>query len=95
MVYSVGKRYAQTLKDEFPNTITTTKRTPTKIESGRREFYKNIFHTFLKLNVIHNYSRYSDKGPCIVERVNKSIGNLLEKKPTFEKRNASWISELT
>jgi len=88
-------KYGQTIRDEFSKIISTTKRKPNKIESDRgREFYNNIFHTFLKHHNIHHYSRYSDKGPSIAERVNKSIRNLL-KKPIFEKGNASWISELT
>ena len=41
-----------------------------------------------------NYSRFTDKGPSIAERVIRSIRNLL-KKPVFEKRKADWLSELT
>ena len=43
---------------------------------------------------IHHYSRFTDKGPSIAERVIRSIRNLL-KKPVFEKGKASWVDKLT
>ena len=43
---------------------------------------------------IQHYSRFTDKGPSIAERVNKTIRKLL-KKPIFEKSNADWLSELS
>ena len=42
----------------------------------------------------HHYSRYTDKGPSIAERVIRTVRNLLEK-PVFEKGRADWVSELT
>ena len=42
---------------------------------------------------IHHYSRYTDKGPSIAERVIRTIRNLL-KKPIFLTGNADWLSEL-
>ena len=79
-------KYARTIKGEFSKKITTIKRKPNKIDSDRgREFDNNIFHTFLKPNNIHQYSRFFDDGPSIAKRVKKSIRNLL-KKPIFEKR---------
>ena len=42
---------------------------------------------------IQHYSRFTDKGPSIAERVIRTVRNLL-KKPVFEKGNADWISEL-
>ena len=47
----------------------------------------------MKSKIIHHYSRYTDKGPSIAERVIKTLRNLL-KKPVFEKGNADWLSEL-
>ena len=47
----------------------------------------------MKSKNIHHYSRYTDKGPSIAERVIRTIRNLL-KKPVFEKGNADWLSEL-
>ena len=44
------------------------------------------------MNNIHHYSRYTDKGPSIAERVIRSMINLL-KKLVFEERNASRINE--
>ena len=43
---------------------------------------------------IQHYSRFTDKGPSIAERVIRTIRNLL-KKPVFEKGRAAWLSELS
>ena len=93
MVYLKNK-YSQTITNEFSNILTTSKRKPLKIESDRgTEFYNSIFQNFLKSKNIHHYSRYTDKGPSIAERVIRTLRNLL-KKPVFEKGNADWLSEL-
>ena len=87
-------KYNQTITNEFSNILTTSKRKPLKLESDRgTEFYNSIFQNFLKSKSIHHYSRFTDKGPSIAERVIRTIRNLL-KKPVFEKRNADSISEL-
>ena len=87
-------KYSQTITNEFSNIITTSKHKPLKIESDRgSEFYNSIFQNFLKSKNIQHYSRYTDKGPSIAERVIRTIRNLL-KKPVFEKGRADWISEL-
>ena len=87
-------KYSQTITNEFSNILTTSKRKPLKIESDRgTEFYNSIFQNFLKSKNIHHYSRYTDKGPSIAERVIRTLRNLL-KKPVFEKGKADWISEL-
>ena len=87
-------KYSQTMTNEFSNILTTSKRKPLKIESDRgTEFYNSIFQNFLKLKNIHHYSRYTDKGPSIAERVIRTIRSLL-KKPVFEKGKADWLSEL-
>ena len=41
-----------------------------------------------------HYSRYTDKGPSIAERVIRIIRKLL-KKPVFLAGNADWLSELS
>ena len=88
-------KYAQTITNEFSNILTKSKRKPIKIESDRgTEFYNSVFQNFLKSKDIQHYSRYTDKGPSIAERVIKTIRNLL-KKPVFEKGNADWVSELS
>ena len=88
-------KYSQTITNEFSNIITISKRKPLKIESDRgSEFYNSIFQNFLKSKSIHHYSRYTDEGPSIAERVIRTIRNLL-KKPVFEKGNADWLSELS
>ena len=87
-------KYSQTITNEFSNILTKSKRKPNKIESDRgSEFYNSIFQNFLKSKNIQHYSRFTDKGPSIAERVIRTIRNLL-KKPVFEKGNADWLSEL-
>ena len=87
-------KYSQTIKNEFSNIITTSKRKPIKLESDRgSEFYNSIFQNLLKSKNIQHYSRYTDKSPSIAERVIKTVRNLL-KKPVFEKGKADWVSEL-
>ena len=88
-------KYSQTITNVFSNILSTSKRKPLKIESDRgSEFYKSIFQNFLKSKNIQHYSRYTDKGPSIAERVIRTVRNLL-KKPVFEKGNADWLSELS
>ena len=48
----------------------------------------------MKSKSIEHYSRYTDKGPSIAERVIRTLRNLL-KKPIFLAGNADWLSELT
>ena len=87
-------KYSQFITNEFSNIITTSKRKPIKLESDRgSEFYNSIFQNFLKSKNIQHYSRHTDKGPSIAERVIRTIRNLL-KKPVFEKGKADWLSEL-
>ena len=85
---------SQTITNESSNILTESKRKPNKIESDRgSEFYNSIFQNFLKNKNIHHYSRFTDKGPSIAERVIRTVRNLL-KKPVFEKGKADWLSEL-
>ena len=87
-------KYSQTITNEFSNILTKSKRKPLKLESNRgTEFYNSIFQNFLKSKKIHHYSRYTDKGPSIAERVIRTLPNLL-KKLVFEKGIADWLSEL-
>ena len=87
-------KYSQTITNEFSNILTTSKRKPLKIESDRGgEFYNSIFQSLLKNKNILHYSRFTDRGPSIAERLIRTLRNLL-KKPVFEKGNADWLSEL-
>ena len=87
-------KFSQTITNEFSNILTTPKRKPLKLESDRgSEFYNSIFQTFLKSKNIQHYSRFTDKGPSIAERVIRTVRNLLNK-PVFEKGKADWLSEL-
>ena len=93
-VIPLKNKYAETITKEFSNILTTSKRKPLKLESDRgTEFFNSIFQNFLKSKSIHHYSRYTDKGPSIAERVIRTVRNLL-KKPVFEKGKADWLSEL-
>ena len=76
-------KYSQTITNDFSNILTTSKRKPPKIESDRgKEWYNSIFQNFLKSKKIQHYSRYTDKGPSIAERIIRILGNLL-KKPVY------------
>ena len=77
---------SQTITNEFSNILTKSKRKPLKLESDRgSEWYNSIFQNFLKSKNIQAYSRFTDKGSSIAERVIRTIRNFL-KKPVFEKR---------
>ena len=87
-------RYSKTITEEFSNILTTSKRSPVKLESGRgTEIYNSISQIFLKYKDNQHYSRFTDKEPSIAERVIRTVRNLL-KKPVFEKGKADWLSEL-
>ena len=87
-------KYSQTITNEVSNILTTSNRKPLKIESDRvTEFYNSNFQNLLKSKNINHYSRFTDKGPSIAERVIRTVRNLI-KKPTFLAGAASWISEL-
>ena len=47
----------------------------------------------MKSEKIHHFSRFTDRGPLVVERVIETVRNIL-KKPVFLKGNADWLSEL-
>ena len=47
----------------------------------------------MKAKNIQHYSRFTDKGPSIVEGVIRTVRNLM-KKLVFEKGNADWLYEL-
>ena len=92
---SLKYKNSQTLTQEFSNILTNPKRSPLKIESDRgAEFYSEIFQLFLKIKNIKHFSRFTDKGPSIAEKVVGTVKNFL-KKPVFLKGNADWISELS
>ena len=67
-------KYSQTITNEFSNILTKSKRKLLKIESDRgTDFYNSIFQNFLKSKNIHHYSRFTDKGPSIAERVIRTV----------------------
>ena len=87
-------KFSQTITNEFSIIITTSKRKSLRIESDRGSvFYISIFENFLKAKNIHHFSRFTDKGSSIAERVIRTIRNL-SKKAVFEKKRTDWISEL-
>ena len=57
-------KYSKTMADVISNILTTSKRSPIKLESDRgSEWYSSIFQNFLKVKNIHQYSRFTDKCP--------------------------------
>ena len=70
LAISFKNKSNQIVTNEFPNILTTSKPSPGKIESDRgAKFYVSIFENFLKRKIIRHYSRFTDKGPSIAERV--------------------------
>ena len=96
MGYSFKKtKTVKVLTNEFSNIPIKSKRKPIKLESDRGAvFYNSILQNVLKGKNIHHYSRFTDKGPSIAQRVIETIRNIL-KEPVFEKRNADWVSEIS
>ena len=81
--------------NEFSKNLTKSKRKSPKTESDRsKEWCKSIFQNFIKSKNIQDYSRLTEKGPSIAERVIRAVRNLL-KKPLFEKGKDHWFSELS
>ena len=92
-VIPLKNKNSQTITEEFSNNLTTSKRSPVKLESDRgAEIYNSVFQNFLECKNIHHFSSFTDKGPSVPERVITTIRNLL-KKAVFEKGNADWLSE--
>ena len=87
-------KYSKTKTQEFSYTLTTSKRRPLKIECDRgAEFFNSIFQKFLKSETFQHFSRFTDKGSSIAERMIRTVRNLL-KKPEFSACKADWLSEL-
>ena len=85
---------SKTITDEFSNILLSSKRSPVKLECDREaEFYNSIFQNFLKSKNTQHYSRFTDKGSSIAERIIRTLRDLL-KKFVFVKENADWLSEL-
>ena len=86
---------AQTIKESFENVLISSKRKPNLIETERgKEFYNNIFQSFLNNNNIKLYSRHTHLGAVFSERFDRTIRDLL-KRPVFGKGDASWIDVST
>ena len=84
----------RTITDEFSKNLTTSKRKHIQIENDHGVvIYNSVYGTILKLNKIHNYSRFIFKSPSIAERVIRTLLKFLNK-PVFEKGNASWVTDL-
>ena len=80
--------------DAFSEIIKSSNRKPNLFETDDgKEYVNEIFNEFLNNKNIKRYSRYTDKGAVIAERLNKTVRNLI-KKPVFEKGRANWLSEL-
>ena len=85
----------QTIKDCFEKVLIISKRSPKLIETDRgKEFYNNIFQSFLKNNNIKLYSRNTHLGVVFAESFKESIRDLL-KKLVFERGDGNWIDILS
>ena len=70
---------SQTIKEEFSSALTTSKRKLLKIESDiGAEIYNIISQNFLRSKNIQQFSRFTDNGPSIPERVFKTVRNLIK-----------------
>ena len=82
------KKNIQTITNVFSNFVSMSKRSPGKLERDRgADFYNSIFQNFLKSKNVQHYSRFTDKGQSVAERVIKTLRNLIEK-PVFLKEKA-------
>ena len=82
------------ITEEFSNILLTSKTIATQNRKRQRSgIFHTIFQNFFKSKNIQPYSRFTDKGPSIAERVLRTIRSLL-KNAMFEKGNADWLSEL-
>ena len=91
---SFEKKNSQIVTQEISYILTTSKRSPLRLESDRgSEVFNNIFQNFSKFKNIQQYSSFTNKGPSICERLIRTIKNLM-KKAVFQKENADWFSEL-
>ena len=65
---------SQSKANAFSNILTRSKRSPVKLESDSgSEWYSSIFQSFLKIRNFHHHSRFTDKGPSLVERVIRTL----------------------
>ena len=85
-MYTTQKN-SQIITQEFSNFITSSKRSPLKVESDRgSEWYNSTFQSLLKSKNVHHYSRYTDKGPSIAERVSTTKRKFFEKTNIFSRK---------
>ena len=82
------------MSQEFSFILTTSKRSPVKVERDRGKEWYNSIQNLLKTKNIHHFPRFTDIGPSIVERVIRTIRNLLGKL-MFSAGNADCLSELS
>ena len=69
-------KLSETTTKDFSNILTTSKRSPLKIESVRSKDWNNsVFLNFLKIKILQHYSRYTDRGPSVVELVIRTVRN--------------------
>ena len=74
-MYTIEKN-SQTITNEFSNVLLISLQKPNKIESDQgADFHISTFQNFLKIKKRHHFSRFTDKGPSILERVTKNSKN--------------------
>ena len=93
---SLKNENGQTKLDEFSEIKTKSKGKPDLIRRDwGAEFYKSVFQNFLNHRKIRDYSRFSDKGHSIVERVVGTIRNSIEKSVVDIRKTKRWLAKQT
>ena len=89
MANSIKDSCGQTMRENFSNLLTTSKRRPKKAESDRvADFSNSVFENFLKLTKKQHFSRFTDKNLSVVKKVVRPNSKLL-KRPVSDKGNTS------
>ena len=81
-----AEKNSQTKTEKISNILTVSTQIPSKLESdGGKEWYNSDFQNFLEIKEIHHYSRLTNKGPSICERVIKTIKKFVKETNLFKK----------
>ena len=90
--YALKDKSGNSTTTAFKSLIEKAKRKPHKIwsDSGK-EFYNKTFLTFLKDQIIQNYSTNSDLKAVFVERFNRTLLDLF-KEPMYIEGKGNWLN---
>ncbi len=75
----------------FKKILTKSKQQPTKIQTDRgKEFYNRMFQTFLQKKGIVHYSTLNVEKAALVERLNRTLKNIMYKYFTAKNTTSYW-----